>query len=282
MSSASPTPLRRRADRDLAAAVAPRLTPRDRALCGVLFDHRVLTTGQVVDYCFANLTTARHRLAALHRLRVLDRFRPFRPTGSAPWHWVLDSLGVEVVAADRGIEVPRSAAQHARALALADSQRLAHLLGVNGIFCSLARWARSHDGAVLAEWWPERRCVAEWGQVVRPDGFGMLRYGDHVVEFFIEYDAGTETLARLAAKLDGYADLVRATGWSPWLAFWFPSPRREAEARKILNNPTVPVVTAADGLGAGAGGAAWLPVGSEGPRRHLIELPSAPSTGGRP
>jgi hypothetical protein len=281
MSSASPTPLRRRADRDLAVAVAPRLTPRDRALCGVLFDHRVLTTDQVVDLGFANVTTARHRLAALHRMRVLDRFRPFRPTESAPWHWVLDSLGVEVVAADRGIEVARPAALHARALALADSQRLAHLLGVNGLFCSLARWARSQDDAELAEWWPERRCVAEWGQVVRPDGFGVVRRGEALVEFFVEYDAGTETLARLAGKLDGYADLVRATGWSPWVVFWFPSPRREAEARKILNNPTVPVVTAADGLGAGAGGAAWLPLGSEGPRRHLAGLASTAGKGGR-
>jgi len=281
MSSASPTPLRRRADRDLAVAVAPRLTPRDRALCGMLFDHRVLTTDQVDDLCFANVTTARHRLAQLYRMRVLDRFRPFRPTGSAPWHWVLDTVGVEVVATDRGIEVPRPTAHHARALALADSQRLAHLLGVNGLFCSLACWARSEEDAELAEWWPERRCVAEWGQVVRPDAFGVVRQGDQVVEFFVEYDAGTETLARLAAKLDGYADLVGATGWSPWVAFWFPSPRREAEARKILNNPTVPVVTAADGLGAGAGGAAWLPLGSEGPRRHLAELASTAGKGGR-
>jgi hypothetical protein len=281
MSSASPTPVRRRADRDLAAAVAPRLTPRDRALCALLFDHRVLTTAQVVDYCFANLTSARHRLAVLHRLRVLDRFRPFRPTGSAPWHWILDSHGVEVVAADRGIEVPRPTAHHARALALADSQRLAHLLGVNGLFCSLACWARSEEDAELAEWWPERRCVAEWGQVVRPDAFGVVRQGDQVVEFFVEYDAGTETLARLAAKLDGYADLVGATGWSPWVAFWFPSPRREAEARVVLNSPTVPVVTAAGGLGAGAGRAAWLPVGSEDPRRHLAELPSQINIGGR-
>lgn len=282
MSSTSPTPVRRRADHDLAAAVAPRLTPRDRALCGVLFDHRVLTTGQVVDYCFANVTTARHRLAELHRLRVLGRFRPFRPVGSAPWHWVLDTLGVEVVAADRGIEVARPTAHHARALALADSQRLAHLLGVNGVFCSLARWARGEQDAELAEWWPERRCVAEWGQVVRPDGFGVFCRGKTVVEFFVEFDAGTETLGRLAAKLDGYADLVRATGWSPWVAFYFPSPHREAEARKVLNNPTVPVVTAADGLGADAGGAVWLPAGSVGARRHLVELPSTAGKGGRP
>lgn len=283
--SASFTPVRRRADHDLATALARRFTPRDRALCGVLFDHRVLATGQVLDYCFTNATTARHRLAALHRMRVLDRFRPFRPVrpvGSAPWHWVLDTLGVEVVTADRGIDLPRPAAYHARALALADSQRLAHLLGVNGLFCSLARWARSEHDAELAEWWPERRCMSEWGQVVRPDSFGVLRHGDRVVEFFVEYDAGTETLARLAAKLAGYANLVRATGWSPWVAFWLPSPRREAEARKMLSSPVVAVATGAAGLGADPGGPAWLPVDSHGPRRHLAELAATAGAGGRP
>ncbi|MHB1613139.1 MAG: replication-relaxation family protein [Actinomycetes bacterium] len=146
--------------------------------------------------------------------------------GSAPWHGVLDTLGLEIVAADRGIEVFRPAAKHARALALADSQRLAHLVGVNGVFRSLARWARSQDDAELAEWWPERRCVSEWGQVVRPDGFGVIRRGDRAIEFSVECNAGTETLGRLAARLDGYADLVRATGWSPWVAFYFPSPHR--------------------------------------------------------
>jgi len=274
------TPVRRRADHDLASAVARRLTPRDRRLCQVLFDHRVLTTNQVVDCCFANLTTARHRLAQLYQLRVLDRFRPFRPAGSAPYHWILDSLGVEVVAADRGIEVARPAGRHARAMALVDSQRLAHLLGVNGVFCSLAGWARSEEKAELAEWWPERRCASEWGQVVRPDGFGVLRRGPAAVEFFIEYDAGAETLARLAAKLESYAELVRATRWSPWVVFYFPSPGREATARAVLTNPAVQVATTAGGLAAHPGGAVWLPVGSEGPRRRLVELPSI-ATGGR-
>ena len=128
------------------SAVARRLTPRDRLLCQVLFDHKVLTTVQVADLCFANLTTARHRLTALYELRVLDRFRPFRPVGSDPYHYDLDTFGVEIVAADRGIEVPLPGLHHSRALALSDSQRLAHLLATNGLFCALARWARTRRG----------------------------------------------------------------------------------------------------------------------------------------
>lgn len=280
-----PMVVRPRADHDQVASVARRLTPRDRLLCRTLFDHKVLTTEQVSDLCFDNLTTARHRLSVLYQLRVLDRFRPFRSVGSDPYHYVLDTLGADVVAADRGVEVPRPGLHHRRALALADSQRLAHLLGVNGFFCSLAAWARSVEDAELAEWWSESRCATEWGEVVRPDGFGTLRQGDRVVELFVEVDRGTETLARLAAKLTGYAELVRATGWSPQVCFWFPSPRREAEARQVLAHPEVAVATGAGGLGAGMGagpgGAVWLPVGSTGPRRHLIDLAAETAVPGR-
>ena len=276
-----PLPVRPRADHDLVASVARRLTPRDRLLCQVLFDHKVLTTEQVADLCFDSLTTARHRLTALYQLRVLDRFRPFRPVGSDPYHYVLDTLGVEVVAADRGVEVPRPGLHHTRALALSDSQRLAHLLGVNGLFCSLARWARTVEDAELAEWWSERRCAAEWGEVVRPDGFGTLRQRDRVVEFFVEVDRCTETLIRLAGKLTGYAELIRVTGWSPLVCFWFPGPGREASARTVFAHPEVPVATAAWLVqsGTGPGGPVWLPVGETGPRRHLIDL--APTTGRR-
>lgn len=231
---------------------------------------------QVADLCFANLTTARHRLTALYELRVLDRFRPFRPVGSDPYHYDLDTFGVEIVAANRGIEVPLPGLHHSRALALSNSQRLAHLLATNGLFCALARWARTVEDAELAEWWSERRCATEWGEVVRPDGFGTLRCGQRVIEFFVELDRGTETLARLADKLTGYAELVRATSWTPWVCFWFPSARREAEGRRALAHAEVPVATGAAGLsdhtGAGPGGPVWLPVGSTGLRRHLIDL----------
>ena len=269
-----PAAIRPRADLDHVAAVARRLTPRDRLVCRTLFDHKVLTTEQVTDLCFCNLTTARHRLRALYDLRVLDRFRPFRPVGSDPYHYLLDTLGVDVVAAERGIEAPRPGLHHRRALALADGQRLAHLRATNGLFCALARWARRVEDAELAEWWSERRCATEWGEVVRPDGFGTLRQGDRVVELFVEVDRGTETLARLADKLTGYAELVRATGWAPLVCFWFPTTGREAAARQVLGHAEVAVATGGAGLGdpAGAGGTVWLPVGSAGPRRHLIDL----------
>ena len=93
-----------------------------------------------------------------------------------------------------------------------------------------------------------------------------------MVEFFIEVDRGTETLARLADKLTGYAELVNATGWTPLVCFWFPTTGRETEARQVLAHREVPVTTGANGLGDGPGGVVWLQVGSTAPRRHLIDL----------
>lgn len=281
MKSAVSTPvrpgrLRRRADHDLVTSVARRLTSRDRLLCQVLFDHRVLTTSQVVDLCFTNLTTARHRLTVLYGLRVLDRFRHFRAVGSDPYHYVLDAIGVEVVAADRGIEVTRPEDRHARALALGEGQRLGHLLGTNGLFCGLTSWARNEVDAELIEWWSERRCATEWGEVVRPDGFGTIRVGTRSIEFFVEYDNGTEPLGRLGAKCSDYGDLTRATGWRPWVLFSFHSTAREAEARTVLSHPDVAIATTArDHFEEGPGGAVWLPVDSTGWRCSLVELSSA-------
>ncbi len=265
-----------RADHDRVAAAARRLTPRDRLLCRTLFDHRVLTTEQVTDLCFDNLSTARHRLTALYGLRVLDRFRPFRPVGSDPYHYLLDTLGAEVVAAQRGIEIPRPGRHHSRSLALADNQRLAHLRATNGLFCALARWARSVEDAELAEWWPERRCATEWGEVVRPDGFGTLRQGDRVVELFVEVDRGTDTLARLADKLTGYAELVHATGWAPLVCFWFPSPGWEAAARRVLGHVEVRVATGAAGLPAPTA----APGARPRPARRARPAPRGPGHGG--
>lgn len=270
----------RRVDQALVASVARRLTPRDRLICHRLAEHRVLTTGQLTDLAFENVITAQHRLTVLHRLRVVDRVRHWRPVGSDPYHYVLDEIGAEIVAADQGVDPPRRGKVRSRATALADSQRLAHLVGVNGVFCSLARWARTTPGAALERWWSERRCAEQWTGVIRPDGYGRLRHGAHVVEFVLEYDRGTEQLDRLTAKLDVYPDLADAVSWAPWVAFWFPSPRREAEARRVLDHRGVAVVTGTDGLGADPGGPAWLPVGSTGPRRHLADLPSRPRESG--
>jgi hypothetical protein len=135
-------------------------------------------------------------------------------------------------------------------LAIAHSQRLAHIVGVDGFYAALAAVAhRSHGQAQLVEWWPERRCRATWGDIVRPDGNGRWREHDREVDFFLEYDRGIEPLDRVAAELDAYADLLDITEVCTPTLFWLPTHRREAALRKLLRPAAVPVSTASATLG---------------------------------
>jgi hypothetical protein len=256
-------------------ALAGRLTERDRRLCRLLWDHKVLTTHQVIALCFPSRHAATHRLLLLVRLGVLDRFRPFRPTGSAPFHYVLGETGAYVLAAERGVTISELGYNRARTLALAHSEHLAHLVGVNGFFAALAASARGRPDAALTAWWSERRCIQRWGHLVRPDGFGRWTEAGRTVEFFLEYDTGSETIARVVRKLNGYSDLATGSGiWTPTL-LWLPSPSREAEVRRAIGAPLVPVATASGPITEPAA-AVWLPVGAGegGQRVRLAKLGS--------
>src|SRR5215218_2094911 len=174
------------------AALAGRLTDRDRTLCRLLHQHRMLTTPQLTDLAFPSRNAAEHRLAILHQLGVVDRFRPHNTPGSAPYHYVLGPLGAALLAAEADQEPAELGYRRDRALALAHSQRLSHLLGVNSFFSALARDAHGHPNAALEVWWSEQRCAAQWGGLVRPEGYGRWREHDTGVEFFVEYDRGSE------------------------------------------------------------------------------------------
>jgi hypothetical protein len=251
--------------------VLGRLTERDRLLCRVLWEHRVLTTEQVCDLCFTSLVSTQHRLVALVRLGVLDRFRPLRPTGSESWRYSLGPIGATLVAAERGVEAPRPSAVRDRVVALAAHQRTAHTLGVNGFFCALHKAARERPDARVVAWWSERRCAAEWGELVRPDAYGIWEEDERRVEFFLEHDTGSEPLARVAGKLAGYRDLAEADGAARPILFWLAQPGREPALRKALGATALPVATAVAGTSNPAD-AIWLAVGDEAPRRPLAQL----------
>jgi hypothetical protein len=255
------------------ASVLRGLTERDRYLCSLLHHHRVLTAHQVFEVAFPTPHRARQRLVALYRAHVVDRFRPFRPMGSAPFHYVLGELGAAVAAAERGEDPEAVRFRPERVLAWSRSQRLEHLVGVNGFFTSLARTARTSDGtAVLHEWWSERRCAAAMAGLVRPDGYGVWEEAGSTVEFCLEYDRGTEPLGRLADKLAGYRDLEAASGVRRWVLLWLPSLRREREVRRALGVARVLAATAANAAGADPAAAVWLPLEGDGRRLRLAEL----------
>ena len=145
----------------LAAALAARLTARDRWLLRMQHEHKVLTTTQITQLAFGTTRAATARLTTLYQLRAIDRFRPLAPSGSAPLHFILDEAGAAVLAAEDGITVADLGWRRDRALAIALSAQLGHTTGTNGFFTALAAAARVSGGTTVLEcWWPERRCAA--------------------------------------------------------------------------------------------------------------------------
>jgi hypothetical protein len=289
----------------LAAELSARLTARDRWLLRMLHEHRVLTTAQVTQLAFGTTRAATARMTTLYQYRAVDRFRPLAPAGSSPLHFILDEAGAMLLAAEDGITPGDLGYRRDRSMAIALSPRLAHDTGANGIFTALAAAARASSGRQgLERWWGERRCAATWGGHARPDGYG--RWTEQLpgrpagtVDFFLEYDTGSEPLTRVTAKLAGYAALAARTGITTPVLFHLRSPAREAALQRRLAGPPppgirdaasaaqipgVPVATAAPGTSPqGPAGAAWLPAGSPGPRLRLAQLAPpgiAPAVGG--
>ena len=244
----------------LAAALAARLTARDRWILRMLLEHRVLTTGQLTELAFGTTRACTARMGVLYQLRAVDRFRPLAVAGSAPLHFVLDEAGAAVLAAEDGTTVAGLGWRRDRAMAIALSPRLAHDTGASGVFTALAAAARASGGRQALElWWSERRCAAAWDRA-RPDGYGRWRDQPPgggpaaVADFFLEYDTGTEPLGRLIAKLAGYRDLAARTGIPTPVLFWVPAMRRETALRARLAGPPPHGIPGAD-------------LGRAGPRR---------------
>ncbi|GAA4211494.1 replication-relaxation family protein [Microbispora amethystogenes] len=251
-----------------------RLSDHDRCLLRMVWTHEVLTTHQLLQVAFDNDHTGRHRLVKLNRLGALDRFRPRPPLGSAPWHYVLGEAGAAVLALEDGVTLSEFGYRRGQALSMAYSQRLAHTIGVNGIFAALSGHARRSDGCRLNAWWTEARCKAMWGKHVRPDAYGRWTDNGHTLDFFLEYDTGTETLDRVAAKLRGYASLAAASGIDTPVLFLTSASRREANLHERLrlrgSLMSVPVATATQSQEPHE--AIWLPGNRTEGRLRLAEL----------
>lgn len=277
----------RRAAPDLFLELRSRLTDRDRAILNLVWEHRVLTTHQIAAIFFTTPGKARDRLLQLFRLQALERFQPWVPVGAAPYHWVLGPLGAQCLAAFNDTTVAALGYRRTTALQISHSRHLAHQVGVNEFFTQLHTHARRASGAHLDTWWPERRCTQLWGDLVRPDAYGRWtetgppHQEPTAVGFFLEHDTGSVTLAKVAAKLNGYDALAEATGITTPVLFWLPSTRRETNLRALLGTPPVPVATAvhtpANDPDDGPAGPVWLPAGQDGPRRRLADLATTPA-----
>lgn len=265
------------------ATLAGRLTPRDRRILRMIWDHRVLTAPQIAQLAYDSEDTARKRLLRLHRMGVVDRFAPNLPRGSgaAPYHYVLGEAGAAVLACEDGIDVKDFGYRRERVLSVAYSQTLAHTVGVNGFFTALVAHTRRVPLASVERWWPEHRCRAQWGETARSDAYGRWTENGQMLDFFLEYDNGTETLDRVARKLVSYYALTQQSGITTPVLFWLPGERREANLRKRLlqqdEHHAVPIATACGSaltgpIDDGPAGPLWLPLGTRSPRLRLAGL----------
>ncbi|TQN32650.1 protein involved in plasmid replication-relaxation [Haloactinospora alba] len=267
------TPIRPRSSPAVIKALAHRLTSRDRWMMRMVWHHRVLTTPQLTTLAFTSYNTAKDRLAILYELRALDRLRPW----NAPWHYVLDAPGAEILAADNGLTLREFGFRSDRAQRPVKSSHLAHTLGVNQVFVDLYAHTRTPDHHAHLEWWTEGQCAWHYGDIVRPDAAGTWQVGTYYTSFFLEYDMGTERLRRLTAKLDSYSELAETTNVRGVVLFYLPSRRREAQLRRAIGSrPPVPVATAVHG--AHPAYAVWARVDDPELRpRTLVDLVPKPA-----
>jgi Replication-relaxation len=272
---------------DVVLGLQARLTDRDEVLLGWLADHHVLTTPQITYALFGSTRFAQSRLLTLHRVGLIDRFRPLRPGGGAyPWHYVLAHLGALHVAAARDQSPQRPAATADRIRRIATSRTLDHRLGVNGFFTDLAGHARTHPGTRLDRWWSEAQCAAPGAfapgliSPVRPDGHGVwTETGDQgkqrSVAFFLEYDTGAEAHHVLSLKLDRYAAHVGRGGPAWPILFVLHSRQREEHLQENLHGAydgAIATATMERLSTSGPAQAVWTVPGLDHQPKPLIDL----------
>jgi predicted transcriptional regulator len=279
------------------------LTDRDHTLLSWLADHGLLTSFQIAAALFPSLDFAQRRLRRLVDVGVLARFRPLRPDGgSYPYHYLLDQLGADIVAAQRGEDIPRRDHARRRRWHLTQRANLPHLLATNQFFIDLAAHARTHPGTSLDRWWPSSRCqqpgafatddasfdpaALAYRPTVRPDGHGVWTERDVTVPFFVEIDLSTEPIRRLTDKIGRYADLARVTGHAWPVLFTLESASRERHLHQRLTDAGVhwPIATTvrprmvghrANSDEAGPADAVWWPHRRQGALVRLADLASA-------
>ncbi|MEU6509721.1 replication-relaxation family protein [Streptomyces sp. NPDC046942] len=257
------------------AALSRLLTARDLWLARMLHEHRVLTTHQIASLAYTSLRSAQRRMRTLHQRGVLDSFRPLTQTGSAPEHYTLGPAGAAVLAAHAGCDLASLGWRPSHTGRIAYSPSLGHDLGVNELLTHLAAHGRTTPGSGLTLWLSERSCARRWGDLVRPDAYAHWRDGEHLLPFFLEYDTGSQPLARVAAKLTAYATFATTAGTRPALLIHTRTASRDQALRRRLTTPARELglniaTSSADFTTTQPWGPWWSPLGPGDTRRITL------------
>ncbi|MEU8324139.1 replication-relaxation family protein [Nonomuraea sp. NPDC048881] len=242
------------------AHAAARLTPRDYQVLEHLLHHRVLTTHQLEKLFFTKPQPTRRRLGILRSLGMITPYRPWTPTGSYPHHWILGRAGAELLALRDQTTIKELGYHPDRSMSVAVSSLRGHQVGVNDFFVNLAHLARHRPDTQLRAWLSEKQCAQMWGDLARPDAYGCWAENGRQIDFFLEHDTGSMTLAKVTGKLASYSDLADTTRITTPVLFWLPSRTRESNLRKLITTTDLPIATAVQTeLDDGPAGPCWFP-----------------------
>jgi hypothetical protein len=282
-----------RAERNEYRARASAIDERDLQVLLHVLEHKILTTHQISSLCFRSLRRCQHRLRELKEMELVSSFQVGRGFGEgrAPACWHLTKPGLIEIADAKDVRtsdlpwVPDSSYR--------TNKLIAHRLGVNAFFCTLAEASRGFQGHCLATRRPEH-WVRTKAAEIKPDGFGRYLHPGGACEFYLEYDRATEARGALTRKLEGYLKL--AAGWTkeqeltgiPNLLVLVPEEEREDKVASAFRS-TVAGLHASASLASsfplyaasedrlndlGVLGAVWEHVPADGERLALTELPA--------
>jgi hypothetical protein len=276
--------------------LARHLTERDRAIALALYEHQLLTTNQLTLLFFSSKRRGQNRLRFLYDERVLDRFYPPRPygLGKPQAHWLLDEAGAILAAASLGLERKRLGWQ--RRDDWASHPQLLHRLEANRFVTDLIA-ATLTVGSLggVSEWWGSRTaasrlCESEQHGRPIPDSGFYLETAAGPIECYLEWDRGTETLARLTHKLRLYwhAEVHSSERGYINVLFVVPTERRlralvdavaadkerRREARDNWFTPSWPLLAAltTELTAQGSLARVWRPLADPAQRLQLSEL----------
>lgn len=183
------------------AGLSGRLTERDFTIIDALARLGVMTTAQLAAVFFPSVYAAKIRLLTLTQLELLTKFR-LPNTGMM--RYTLDWAGQALHALRTGSKLPSRAEAEWEVQRRCFSPKRAHDEGAVEAVAALHLACRQMGTARITEWLSEAEASVEF-QGMRPDAAFTLETDSRgTLMAWYEHDTGTETLARLTAKVEAY------------------------------------------------------------------------------
>lgn len=224
------------AKRTSVVAAARELGERELAVLLALAEHKFFSTDQIETLFCDSDRTAQRVLYQLRQYGLISSFewRSSSRKRDANRHF-LTPAGLKFVASRRGCRV----AELGKIPTDKDAAEriIRHRSGVNRFFCDLVTLTLQRHGYCVETWRDEHKLSTPFGEI-QPDSFGRLLHSSGAVEFFFEYDLGTEHRRVLIDKLANYLRI--ASTWDssddkpfPNVLFVTTKDDRELELLKV-------------------------------------------------